>query len=96
MSFYRLFLRAAVPAAVLVSLTFGIAAADELPKATQAVLQQLKLKPEILKGLDAELAVPADWIEAAKKQPTVKITGSDDVPLYTQRSEEHTSELQSH
>ena len=56
--------------------------AADLPKATEAVLDQLKLKPDILKGLDAELAVPPAWIEQAKKSPVVKITGSDDVPLY--------------
>jgi ABC-type Fe3+ transport system substrate-binding protein len=53
-----------------------------LPKATQDILTQLKLKPDILNGLDKELDVPAEWVEKAKKSPTVKITGSDDVPLY--------------
>ncbi len=65
-------------------LVIGVARADELPKATQAVLEKLKLKPEILSGLDKELAVPADWLEKAKKSPVVQVTGSDDVPLYAQ------------
>jgi ABC-type Fe3+ transport system substrate-binding protein len=60
----------------------GTAEAADLPKSTQAVLTQLKLTPDILKGLDAELAVPPEWVEKARKSPTVKITGSDDVPLY--------------
>ena len=73
-------LAGAVVAAVMAMA--GAASAAELPKATQAVLEQLKLKPDILNGLDAELAVPPAWIEQAKKSPVVKITGSDDVPLY--------------
>lgn len=67
---------------VAIGAFFTEAGAAELPKSTQAVLAQLKLKPDILKGLDAELAVPPAWIEQAKKSPVVKITGSDDVPLY--------------
>jgi iron(III) transport system substrate-binding protein len=58
------------------------AAAADLPKSTQAVLLQLKLNPDILNGLDDELAVPPEWVEKARKAPTVKITGSDDAPLY--------------
>jgi iron(III) transport system substrate-binding protein len=73
-------------AAAVLIVSATTAFADELPpnlpKATQAVLEQLKLKPEILNGLDKELAVPAAWIENAKKSPTVKMTGPDDVVLY--------------
>jgi ABC-type Fe3+ transport system substrate-binding protein len=59
------------------------ARATDLPKSTQAVLQQLKLTPDILDGLDAELTVPPEWVVKAHASPTVKIAGSDDVPLYT-------------
>ncbi len=51
----------------------GSAAAAELPKATEALLQSLKLQPSILQGLDEELNVPAAWVEAAKKEGAVKI-----------------------
>jgi ABC-type Fe3+ transport system substrate-binding protein len=71
-----------VAAVLTTSIFMAEAGAADLPKATQAVLDQLKLKPDILKGLDAELAVPPAWIEQAKKSPVVKVTGSDDVPLY--------------
>lgn len=76
-------LAGALAAAVLATAVLVTeAGAADLPKATEAVLGQLKLKPDILKGLDAELAVPPAWIEQAKKSPVVKVTGSDDVPLY--------------
>ena len=70
--------------AVLVASGSTSAHAADLPKATQAVLEKLKQKPEILNGLDKELAVPPDWIEKARKTATVKVSGSDDVPLYAQ------------
>lgn len=64
---------------------FAVSArAADLPKSTQAVLDQLKLSPEILNGLDRELAVPQDWIDKARRSPTVKVTASDDPPLYAQ------------
>jgi iron(III) transport system substrate-binding protein len=72
----------AVCTAAILTVCATSALADELPQATRAVLEQLKLKPEILNGLDKELAVPAAWIENAKKSPVVKMTGPDDVPLY--------------
>ncbi len=55
--------------------------AAELPKTTQALLQQLKVSADILNGLDDELAVPAAWLEGAKKNSVLKITGSDEPPL---------------
>ena len=53
------------------------ALAQELPKATQKILQQIKLDPSYLKGIDAELAVPAEWIARAKKEGTFTIAASD-------------------
>jgi ABC-type Fe3+ transport system substrate-binding protein len=61
-----------------------LALADDLPKATQSVLAKLNQKPEILNGFDKELAVPSDWVEKARQNPTIKVSGSDDVPLYMQ------------
>lgn len=61
-----------------------LAQADDLPKATQALLNKLNRGPAVLEGLDRELAVPPDWIEKARQHPAVKVTGSDDVALYAQ------------
>lgn len=52
------------------------ASATDLPRATQKVLAALKLSPSILKGLDAELAVPKAVLDGAKKEGTVTILGS--------------------
>lgn len=57
------------------------AAADlpaNLPKATQAMLAKANLDPSILAGLDDELKVPQDWLDAAKKEVPVKILSSWD------------------
>jgi hypothetical protein len=71
---------------LLVLLTAGstVAQADDLPRATQALLNKLNLKGAVLDGLDRELAVPPDWIAKARQNATVKVTGSDDVALYAQ------------
>ncbi len=59
----------------------GAFAAD-LPKATQKILTDLKFDPSILSGLDKELHVPAAWIEAAKKEGSLRISASwDPVPF---------------
>ena len=62
----------------------SLAADGDLPKSTLANLKQLNLTPEILSGLDQELAVPQAWIDGARKAPVVKITGSDESPLHAQ------------
>jgi len=69
---------------VLLMAGAGLAQADDLPKATQALLSKLHQAPAILDGLDQELAVPPDWIDKARQNSVVKVTGSDDVPLYMQ------------
>lgn len=71
-------------AGAFAAVTVGAAAvkAADVPKPTQEFLKQLNLNPDILKGLDAELAVPPVWIEGARKTPTVKITSSDEAPLH--------------
>ena len=56
--------------------------AADLPKATQKILSDLKFAPNILSGLDKELDVPAPWIEAAKKEGSLRISASwDPVPF---------------
>lgn len=68
----------AVAAAVPCLLGPLTVSAQDLPKATQAMLAHVKLDPSIMKGLDAELAVPPEWIEGAKKEGSVKVLGSWD------------------
>ena len=72
---------AAIAAAAVITVAAQAIAADP-PKATQEFLKQLKLTPDILKDLDAELAVPQAWIDGARKSPTLKITSSDEAPLH--------------
>ena len=52
--------------------------AAELPKATQHALSELKIAPWFLDDIDKELAAPAAWIEGAKKEGNLRITGSWD------------------
>lgn len=54
------------------------ASSAELPKTTQSMLAKLKLDESFVQGLDKELAVPNTWIDGAKKEGTVRITGSWD------------------
>ena len=69
----------ALAAALLLACT-GLASAHgaELPRATQALLRQAKLAPDILAGLDAELVMPKEWLDGAKGEPDVKILASWD------------------
>lgn len=60
----------------------SVGRADELPKATQDILQSLQMRPDILSGLDAELKVPAVWINGARKEAKLKISGSWDPPQF--------------
>ncbi|MCH8918484.1 MAG: hypothetical protein IIC52_10550, partial [Proteobacteria bacterium] len=53
-------------------------AAAELPAATVKMLQKLKLSPDILKGLDQELKIPAAWVAGAKKEGPLKLGGTWD------------------
>jgi ABC-type Fe3+ transport system substrate-binding protein len=81
----RALARAAAVAVIAVpALHAGLASAEDLPKSTQAFLAQLKLSPDIMSGLDKELAVPQSWIDGAKKNPTVRIGGAEEPPLHAQ------------
>jgi ABC-type Fe3+ transport system substrate-binding protein len=47
-----------------------------LPVATQEMLEKLKLDPSILSGIDAELQVPGDLIDRAKKEGALRFTST--------------------
>jgi ABC-type Fe3+ transport system substrate-binding protein len=75
--------KAAWAAAILALVATGsVGRADELPKATQDILQSLQMGPDILSGLDAELKVPAAWINGARQEAKLKISGSWDPPQF--------------
>ena len=52
------------------------AGAADLPKATQKAMADLKLDPALLNGLDAELNVPKAWLDGAKEEKEVIISGT--------------------
>jgi iron(III) transport system substrate-binding protein len=56
------------------------AQAAELPRSTQKMLQDLKFDAAILDGIDEELAVPAEWLELARKEGQFTIAASEDEP----------------
>jgi iron(III) transport system substrate-binding protein len=61
--------------AVVPVLSLAVEAA-ELPKATKDMLAKLKMDASVLKGLDQELKVPADWIARARKEKSVRYYGN--------------------
>ncbi len=64
-------------AALTLALLSGTAAvAADLPKATQKAMADLKLDAKMIEGLDAELKVPQEWIDGAKKEEQVAIFGT--------------------
>jgi ABC-type Fe3+ transport system substrate-binding protein len=48
----------------------------ELPKATSQILEKLKLSPDIMAGLDKELTVPGEWVDGARREGNLKLSGS--------------------
>src|SRR5688572_23089980 len=54
----------------------SIAEAAEVPKATLKAVADLGLQASVLDGLDAELNVPQAWIEGAKQEKEVIVTGT--------------------
>jgi iron(III) transport system substrate-binding protein len=54
------------------------AVADELPKATQKILSDMKLDPALLDGVEDELKMPAEWIEGAQREKTLRVAGTWD------------------
>jgi ABC-type Fe3+ transport system substrate-binding protein len=71
-------LRTAAAFAGLAALAALPLAAADLPKATQKILQDTKLDPALLNGLDDELKMPPEWIEGAKKEKVLRIGGTWD------------------
>ncbi|HEY4134545.1 MAG TPA: extracellular solute-binding protein [Alphaproteobacteria bacterium] len=74
-------IRGLLTTAAALALTCGLgfasaAGAADLPKATQKAMADLKLDPKLLDGLDAELTVPQAWIDGAKAEKDVIITGT--------------------
>jgi iron(III) transport system substrate-binding protein len=67
---------AALLALLLILPGYGVSAT--LPKATQAMLQELKLDPSILAAIDKDLEVPREWIENAKKEKRLRVMHSSD------------------
>jgi iron(III) transport system substrate-binding protein len=61
--------------ALALGIAFGADAAD-LPKATQKAMTDLGLDSALLDGLDAELNVPGAWIEGAKREKDLTISGT--------------------
>lgn len=55
------------------SLTMQLASAQSLTPAAQNVLKNLNLTPADLAGLDKELAIPQAWLDAAKKEGTLRV-----------------------
>ena len=53
-------------------------AAAELPKSTQKALTDLKLDATLLDGLDAELDMPKAWLDGAKEEKEVIVSGTWD------------------
>lgn len=70
---------------LIAALGFGRpAGAADLPKATLAMLQKIGADPSILDGTEAEMVVPAAWIEAAKKERKVRVSGSRDAKEFNE------------
>jgi iron(III) transport system substrate-binding protein len=81
--------------AIMFAVTVGAAcvsatprsSATDLPKATVKLLAELELSPDILAGLDQELAVPQEWIEGAKKEGGLRMGATWDPPQYRKMTE---------
>ncbi|MEE8516972.1 MAG: extracellular solute-binding protein [Alphaproteobacteria bacterium] len=56
----------------------GAAKAEPLPKATQTMLDSLKLGPEFAVGIEREARMPAAWIAGAKREKYTRILGTWD------------------
>lgn len=54
----------------------SLAAADDLPAATEKILADAKLSPALLDGVGRELAVPQAWLDGARKEGTVKFSST--------------------
>ena len=78
--------RAALAASLACFLAQTASAAD-LPRATEKLLADLKLSRDILSGLDQELAVPQQWIEGAKREGALRVSGTWDPDQFRRMNE---------
>ena len=62
---------------VLMGFSGHIQAAD-LPKATLDMLQAIGETPALLAGSESEMTAPTAWVEAAKKERKIRVSGSRD------------------
>ncbi|MEA2984641.1 MAG: hypothetical protein QOD94_895, partial [Alphaproteobacteria bacterium] len=67
---------AAATALTLMLAQGPLAGAAETPKATLKAIADLGLDVSLLEGLDAELNVPQPWIEGAKQEKEVIVSGT--------------------
>ena len=67
---------AGITALVSILALGSVAGAAELPKATQKTMASLQLNPSLLDKLDAELNVPKAWLDGAKEEKEVIVSGT--------------------
>jgi iron(III) transport system substrate-binding protein len=70
------FLRGAFLAALFLATTAPVEASAETPASAKKLIAQYKLGPGMTADWEAEQAVPPVWIEAARKEPKLRINGS--------------------
>jgi iron(III) transport system substrate-binding protein len=70
----------------IIGLSAAPLTAADLPKATQAILKELKLSETRLAGLDKELQIPAAWIADAKKKKKLIILSTWDQKQFRKMS----------
>ncbi len=70
-------------AATLAGLAADPGFAADLPKATQEIMAKTKLPADVLSGLDAELKMPQAWIDGAKKEGLLIVSGTWDADQFT-------------
>jgi iron(III) transport system substrate-binding protein len=71
----RRILAAVTALASILALASAVGAAD-LPKAAQKAIADLTLDPALLDGLDAELNVPKAWLDGARQEKEVIVSGT--------------------
>jgi iron(III) transport system substrate-binding protein len=69
-------------AIVMATVWTSVSRANDLPKSMEKMLAELKLDDSFMSGLDKELAVPQSWIDKAKQEKTVRITGTWDTDQF--------------
>jgi iron(III) transport system substrate-binding protein len=75
-------IRSLLAAALIAAGMASPALAENMTKATEAMLAEAKLDPSVLAGLDKELAVPQAMIDGAKKEGMLKVRLTLGEPLF--------------